>query len=53
MNKKMPPDPITDLAAMATQLHELFEALMAAGFTESQAMQMMCVLITSGNASDS
>lgn len=36
-----PSDPITELAAAAVQLHELYEALVAAGFTEDQALDLV------------
>jgi hypothetical protein len=36
-----PSDPITDLAASAAQLHELFLAYVQAGFTEAQAMELV------------
>lgn len=45
MSDKMPTDPITDLAAAAVQLHELYESYVAAGFTGAQAMQMVCTII--------
>lgn len=45
MGDDMPPDPITSLAEMATQLHEMYAAFIAAGFTEAQAMQMVCTVI--------
>jgi len=36
-----PESPITSLAALAIQLHEFFRALVAAGFTEEQAMRIV------------
>jgi hypothetical protein len=45
----MPADPVTDLAAMAAQLHEAYEAFVAAGFTEAQAMRMVCAIITANS----
>jgi hypothetical protein len=45
MGDDMPADPVTDLAAGAAQLHELFEAYLAAGFTEPQAMQLLSAII--------
>lgn len=41
----LPPSPFTDLAATAVQMHELFTAWVNAGFTEEQAMQMMCTIL--------
>lgn len=43
-----PLDPITDLAAGAAQLHELYSAYVGAGFTEMQALQLVIALITAG-----
>lgn len=48
MGDGMPPDPLTELAAVANQLL-LYESLVAAGFAESQAMQIVCALVTSGH----
>lgn len=36
-----PNDPITLLAVLAIQLHELFRALVSAGFNEEQAMRIV------------
>jgi hypothetical protein len=52
MADSMPADPVTDLAASAAQLHEAYEAFIEAGFTESQAMQMVCALLTDGSGGD-
>lgn len=35
-----PEDPITQLAAAAVQLHELYNSYVAAGFTEDQAFDL-------------
>jgi hypothetical protein len=43
-----PQDPITDLAAGAAQLHELYTAYVAAGFTDIQALQLIIALLTAG-----
>lgn len=43
-----PQDPITDLAAGAAQLHELFTAYIQAGFTENQALRLLVGVLTSG-----
>lgn len=45
MGGDMPADPVTDLAAGAAQLHELYEAYVGAGFSEQQAMQLLCATI--------
>lgn len=45
MNDKLPPDPITALMQGATQMHELYLALLTAGFSEVQAMQLLCAFI--------
>lgn len=36
-----PNDPITDLAAGAAQLHELYLAYLHAGFTEAQSLELV------------
>lgn len=43
-----PQDPLTELAAGAVQLHELFLAQVEAGFTEPQAMQIVIAVLTAG-----
>lgn len=43
-----PQDPLTELAAGAVQLHELFLAQVEAGFTEQQAMQIVIAVLTVG-----
>ncbi|MGW4825392.1 hypothetical protein ACWEP4_42605 [Streptomyces sp. NPDC004227] len=43
-----PQDPITNLAAGAAQLHELYSAYVDAGFTPDQAMQIVLTIISSG-----
>lgn len=40
-----PLDPMTQLQQAATQVHELFLAYVAAGFTEPQALQLVCSTI--------
>ena len=45
MGDDMPADPVTDLAAGAAQLHEAYESFIEAGFTEAQAMQMVCAVL--------
>lgn len=35
-----PLDPITAMTAAAVQLHEMFQALVAAGFTPEQALEL-------------
>ncbi|MEI5520701.1 hypothetical protein WB388_08810 [Streptomyces brasiliscabiei] len=40
------PEPITELAAMAAQNHEAYEAWVAAGFTEQQALELLKAVIT-------
>ncbi|MEU9208508.1 hypothetical protein AB0D27_11275 [Streptomyces sp. NPDC048415] len=39
------PDPITELAALAAQHHELYEAWISAGFTERQAIELLKTVI--------
>jgi hypothetical protein len=41
----LPLGPISDLAQAATQLHELFSAYVAAGFTEPQALYLIGQLL--------
>lgn len=53
MGDDMPADPVTLLAEGAAQLHEAYEAFRAAGFTEPQAMQMVCALACAGQNSGS
>jgi hypothetical protein len=43
-----PQDPLTDLAAAAAQLHELFVSYVEAGFTEDQALRLIIGVITAG-----
>ena len=38
-------DPITPLTAGAAQLHELYTSYVQAGFTEPQAMQILCTIL--------
>lgn len=42
------PEPITELAALAAQHHELYQAWTAAGFTEQQALELLKALVTAG-----
>lgn len=53
MGDHMPADPVTDLAAGAAQLHEAYESFVAAGFTEAQAMQRVCAILTNGTGGES
>lgn len=41
-----PEDPITQLAAAAAQLHELYTAYLEAGFTEAQAFELTKAILT-------
>jgi hypothetical protein len=43
-----PGNPLSPLIAMAVQLHELFQALVHAGFTETQAMYMVASQVCGG-----
>lgn len=45
MGDDMPADPVTELAAGAAQLHELYEEYLRAGFTAAQAMQIVCTVL--------
>lgn len=42
----LPPDPISVMKEGASQLHELFESRIDAGFTEWQACRIIGVYIT-------
>ncbi|TDU73492.1 hypothetical protein [Streptomyces sp. KS 21] len=42
-------DPITAMAAAAVQLHEMYEAFVAAGFTEEQALELTKTALTIGH----
>lgn len=48
----MPPEPMSELAAAAAQMHELFTAYIAAGFTESQALYLIGKLISTNSGGD-
>lgn len=37
----MPPDPLTELAKGAAQVHELFSSYVDAGFSENQALYLV------------
>jgi hypothetical protein len=39
------PDPLTELAALAAQHHEIYEAWISAGFTERQALELLKTVI--------
>ena len=41
-----PESALTELAAAAAQLHELFSSYLEAGFTAEQALQLVIALIT-------
>lgn len=43
-----PDDPITQLAAAAVQLHELYASFVAAGFSESQALYLVGQALSAG-----
>lgn len=40
-----PNDPVTVLAAMAAELHELYSAYVEAGFTEWQAFELIKITV--------
>lgn len=42
-----PSDPITELAAAAAQLHEVYLAYIEAGFTEPQAFDLVKTILAS------
>ena len=43
---EQPPEPMTQLAEGAAQLHELLTAYVTAGFTRSEAMEIVIAIIT-------
>jgi hypothetical protein len=43
-----PQDPLTELAAGAAQLHEVFLSYVGAGFSEAQAMQIVIAVLAAG-----
>lgn len=44
------PDPITELAAAAVQQHELYQAWIDAGFTCTEALELLKTVILGGMA---
>lgn len=42
----MPREPMTELAANAAMMHEAYCAYVDAGFTEAQAMQLLCAIVS-------
>jgi len=46
MPDDLPDDPMSELAGAAHQMHELFVAYVAAGFTDEQAMSIILALLT-------
>lgn len=49
MPDSAPESPLTELAAAAAQLHELFVSYVNAGFTENQALRIVIGVITGAN----
>lgn len=43
-----PQDPFTSMAAAAASMHEMYESLIAAGFTEAQALYITAQALTGG-----
>lgn len=41
-----PEDPMSELGAAAVQMHELFTAYTAAGFTRAEALQIVIAIAT-------
>lgn len=50
--ESMPPSPMTVLAQRAAEHHELFRAWVAAGFTEQQALSLLCSMLAAAVAVD-
>lgn len=48
-----PADPITELAAMAVQLHEAYTAYIEAGFAEAQAFELTKAILVAGMSAGS
>jgi hypothetical protein len=40
-----PPDPMTQLAAVAVQMHEAYSSYVLAGFTEGQALTLVAAIL--------
>jgi hypothetical protein len=47
-NEGLPADPISELTAMASQLHELYGAYLQAGFTDAQALYLVSQVASGG-----
>jgi len=47
---ELPTDPITELAATAIQMHELYESYLQAGFTTDQAFAVVLTIIGAATA---
>jgi hypothetical protein len=45
MSNEMPETPLTDLAASAVQLHEMYTAYMDAGFPEHRAFELVTTVL--------
>ena len=43
-----PPDPFSQLAAGAAQVHEAFTSFVSAGFSEIQALYLVACILTGG-----
>jgi hypothetical protein len=43
-----PTDPMTVLSAAATQIHELYQSYVDAGFTEQQALELIKAILVAG-----
>jgi hypothetical protein len=46
----LPPDPMSQLATGAAQQHELFMGWVNAGFTRTEAMQLLIAIVAAGIA---
>lgn len=47
-DEETPADPFTAFAMAAAQIHEMFVAYLAVGFTEAQAMYLVAAAVTGG-----
>lgn len=45
-----PENPLTALAAGAAQVHEMFTAYVAAGFTRAEALQVVIAVLAAGSS---
>lgn len=47
-SEDLPADPISELAGAASQIHEVYQAYLSAGFTDTQALYLVGQVATGG-----